>query len=278
MHRILKQKEQAGLKENKGRFMESLKNKIVFITGATAGIGKACAEAFAEEGAKLILCARRINKLNELADRLRKDYKTEVYSFQLDVRQKDKVEWAVNSLPDEWKEIDILVNNAGLGRGLNKLYEDDPDGWEEMIDTNVKGLLYVTRYVVPGMVERKRGHVINIGSIAGHEAYSKGSVYCSTKHAVNAITKSLRMDVLDKGIRVSTVDPGMVETEFSEVRFYGDKEKAKNVYNGLEPLTGRDIAEAVVFCATRPKHANINEMIIMPSTQANAFVIHREEN
>ncbi len=256
--------------------MESLKNKIVFITGATAGIGKACAETFAEEGAKLILCARRINKLNELADQLRNEHQTEVYAFQLDVTHREKVEWAVNSLPDEWKEIDILVNNAGLGRGLNKLYEDNPDGWDEMIDTNVKGLLYVTRYVVPGMVERKSGHVINIGSIAGHEAYSKGSVYCSTKHAVNAITKSLRMDVLDKGIRVSTVDPGMVETEFSEVRFYGDKEKAKDVYKGLEPLTGRDIAEAVVFCATRPKHANINEMIIMPSVQANAFVTHKE--
>lgn len=255
--------------------MESVKNKIVFITGATAGIGKACAETFAKEGSKLILCARRLNKLNELADKLRKDFDADIYAIQLDVRNREKVEWAVNSLPDEWKEIDILVNNAGLGRGLNKLYEDDPDGWEEMIDTNIKGLLYVTRYITPGMVERKSGHVINIGSIAGHEAYSKGSVYCATKHAVNAVTKSLRMDVLDKGIRVSTVDPGMVETDFSKVRFYGDEEKAKNVYNGLEPLIGEDIAEAVLFCATRPAHANINEMIIMPSVQANAFVVHR---
>ena len=186
------------------------------------------------------------------------------------------MEEKLSSLPQEWQSINILINNAGLGRGLNKLHEDNIDGWEEMIDTNIKGLLYVTRYVVPGMVERGSGHVINIGSIAGHEAYGGGSVYCATKHAVTAITRSLRIDLLGTGVRVSTVDPGMVETEFSIVRFYGDEQKAKDVYKGLEPLTGKDIAEAVLFCATRPPHANINEMIVMPSVQANAFMVKRE--
>jgi NADP-dependent 3-hydroxy acid dehydrogenase YdfG len=256
--------------------MESVKNKIVFITGASAGIGKACAEIFAENGAKLVLSARRIERVENLAEELKEKFGTESYVFKLDVTDKNEVAEKINSLPDEWKTIDILVNNAGMGRGLNKLYEDNIDGWEEMIDTNIKGLLYVTRNVVPGMAERQSGHVINIGSIAGHEAYAGGGVYCATKHAVNAITKSLRIDVLDKGIRVSTVDPGMVETEFSVVRFYGDEEKAKNVYKGLTPLTGTDIAEAVLFCATRPQHANINEMIIMPSVQANAFVTYRK--
>ncbi len=256
--------------------MESLKNKIVFITGASAGIGKACAEAFAEEGAKLILAARRISKIEELASSLKEKFGTESFTFKLDVRDRKEVEKSISALPESWKAIDILVNNAGLGRGLNKLYEDDVDGWEEMIDTNIKGLLYVTRSVVPGMVERGSGHVINLGSIAGHEAYPKGSVYCATKHAVAAITRSLRMDLLGTGVRVSSVDPGMVETEFSIVRFNGDEQKAKEVYKGLTPLTGKDIAEAIQFCATRPPHANINEMIIMPSAQANAFVIHRE--
>lgn len=256
--------------------MESLKNKIVFITGASAGIGKACAEAFAEEGAKLILAARRISKIEELASSLKEKFGTESFTFKLDVRDRKEVEKSISALPESWKAIDILVNNAGLGRGLNKLYEDDVDGWEEMIDTNIKGLLYVTRSVVPGMVERGSGHVINLGSIAGHEAYPKGSVYCATKHAVAAITRSLRMDLLGTGVRVSSVDPGMVETEFSIVRFNGDEQKAKEVYKGLTPLTGKDIAEAILFCATRPPHANINEMIIMPSAQANAFVIHRE--
>jgi len=258
--------------------MESVKDKIVFITGASAGIGKACAETFAENGAKLILSARRIERIENLAREMKEKFGTESYTFKLDVTDKNDVEEKIASLPDEWTTIDILINNAGMGRGLNKLYEDNIDGWEEMIDTNIKGLLYVTRNIVPGMAERESGHVINIGSIAGHEAYPGGGVYCATKHAVNAITKSLRMDTLEKGIRVSTVDPGMVETEFSVVRFYGDEEKAKNVYKGLTPLTGKDIAEAVLFCATRPKHANINEMIIMPSVQANAFVTYRRND
>lgn len=256
--------------------MESLKGKKVFITGASSGIGKACAFAFAKEGADLIISARRIEKINSIADELREKFNIKVHNMKLDVRDFAAVKESVNNLPDEFKKIDILVNNAGLGRGLNKVFEENPDGWNEMIDTNVKGLLNVTRVIVGGMVERGSGHVINIGSIAGHEAYSGGAVYCSTKHAVNAITKSLRLDVLDKGIRVSTVDPGLVETEFSVIRFYGDEEKAKNVYKGLDPLVGNDIAEGVLFCATRPPHVNINEIIIMPSVQASAFHVHKK--
>ena len=256
--------------------MTSLKSKIVFITGTSSGIGKACAESFAQEAANLIISSRRKNLIDELAKSFSETYKINVLPLQLDIRDRNAVGNAINNLDERWKNIDILVNNAGLARGMNKLYEDDIDGWEEMIDTNIKGLLYVTRAIVPGMVERKRGHVINIGSIAGHETYPGGGVYCATKYAVNSITKSLRMDVLDKGIRVSTVDPGMVETNFSNVRYYGDKEKAKNTYKGLTPLTGKDVAEAVVFCASRPPHANINEIIIMPSVQANTFIAYRE--
>jgi len=258
--------------------MKKLKDKIVFITGASSGIGKASAESFAVEGAKLILTARRENLLKEFAAELKQKYKTEVIVFKLDVKNKNEVQQLINNLPEEWKNIDILLNNAGLAKGLNKIYEDDIDNWEDMINTNLKGLLYVTRAIVPGMAERKSGHVINIGSTAGHEAYPKGHVYCATKHAVNAITKALRMDVVDKNIRVSTVDPGAVETNFSNVRFSGDKEKAKNVYKGLTPLTAEDVAEAVLFCATRPPHANIAEIILMPTQQASALVFHRKED
>ncbi len=256
--------------------MKKLENKIVLITGATSGIGRSCAFAFAEEGAKLILTARRINLLKEIAKEIESKYGIETFSIKHDVRNREEVEWSLSSLPDEWKAIDILVNNAGLGKGLSKFYDDDPDNWEEMIDTNVKGLLYVTKQVLPGMVERQSGHIINIGSIAGHEAYPKGAVYCSTKYAVDAITKSIRMDVVDKNIRVSTVDPGMVETNFSVIRFNGDKERAKKVYEGLTPLTGDDIADAVLYCATRPPHVNINEMVIMPSAQASATIAYRK--
>jgi NADP-dependent 3-hydroxy acid dehydrogenase YdfG len=257
--------------------MYSIKNKVVFITGASEGIGKSCAYAFAEQGANLILSARRINILNEIADDLRKEYGIKVYAYKLDVRNREEVEVGVTHLPDEWKKIDILINNAGLGRGLEKMYLDNPDSWEEMIDTNIKGLLYVTRMITPQMAERKEGHVINIGSIAGHEAYPKGGVYCATKFAVNAISKSLKMDLVDKNIRVSSVDPGAVETEFSNVRFYGDKERAKQVYKGFKPLVAEDIADAVIYCATRPPHVNIGEIILTPTAQASAFVLHREE-
>lgn len=256
--------------------MVSLKNKIVLITGASAGIGEACAYAFAKEGANLILTARRIDKLEKIKEDIEENHSVKVLALNLDVSKRNEVISTLNNLDDEWVNIDILVNNAGLGRGLNKLHEDNPDGWDEMIDTNVKGLLIVTKEVVKTMVRRKRGHVINIGSIAGHQAYPGGSVYCATKHAVRAITESLRIEMLEHNIKVSTIDPGMVETEFSEVRFYGDKEKAKNVYKGLKPLSGEDIAESIIFCATRPKHVNINEIIIMPSAQATVMMAHRK--
>lgn len=256
--------------------MRKLNDKIVFITGATSGIGKACAYKFAECGSKLIITARRINLLEKLSSDLKEKFDAKVYVLKLDVKDRKEVEWVINSLPDDWKKIDILINNAGMAKGLNKFYEDDIDNWEEMIDTNVKGLMYVTRTIVPGMVERENGHVINIGSTAGHEAYPKGHIYCATKHAVDAITKGLRIDCVDKNVRVSTVDPGAVETNFSVVRL-GDKEKAKNVYKGLTPLVGEDVADAVLFCATRPPHANIAEIIMMPTQQASAMVFHRKE-
>lgn len=256
--------------------MESLKEKTVFITGATSGIGKSCAYAFAKNGANLIICARRLKLVNETAEDLRKKIGVKVHAFKLDVSKRDEVNKSISSLPEEFKKVDLLINNAGLARGLNKFYEDNPDGWDEMIDTNVKGLLYVTYAILPGMIERKSGHIINIGSIAGHEAYPKGAVYCATKHAVDAITRSLRMDVIDKNILVSTIDAGLVETNFSKVRFYGDEEKAKNVYKGITPLTGEDIADAVLFCASRPKHVNISEITLLAAQQASATVVHRE--
>lgn len=256
--------------------MKSLKGKSVFITGVTSGIGKACVYAFAAEGARLVISARRKNLVDEIAADIKKKYNSELYSFQLDVSSKKNVDAAIDSLPEEFKRIDILVNNAGMGRGMNKLYEDNPDGWEEMIDTNVKGLLYVTRAVINQMVERKEGHIINIGSIAGHEPYTRGAVYCASKAAVAAITKSLRMDVMDKNIRISTVDPGLVQTGFSKVRFYGDEAKAESVYKGYTPLSPEDIADAVVFIATRPEHVNIAQMIIFPTAQASSTMVHKE--
>ncbi len=255
--------------------MESLKNKTVFITGASAGIGKACAYAFAEQGANVVISARRVEKVSEIAADLSKKFGVKAYAFQLDVRKRADVETAVKNLPADFKNIDILVNNAGLGRGLNKFFEDNPDGWEEMIDTNIKGLLYVTYAVIQQMVERENGHIINISSIAGLEAYPKGSVYCASKAAVESITKSIKMDVVDKNIRVSNIEPGMVETDFSRVRFYGDEEKAKNVYKGITALTAGDIADAAVFIASRKGHVNISQMVIYPTAQASATISHR---
>ncbi len=257
--------------------MKKLENKIVFITGASAGIGKACAIAFAKEGADLLLAARRVEKLKELAEELKDKHKIKVNTIKLDVRNRNEVKDTLTSLNDEWKNIDILINNAGLARGFNKIYEGKIDDWEEMIDTNVKGLLYVTRQLLPKMVEQQRGHIINIGSVAGHETYPLGNVYAATKFAVDALTKSIRMDVLDKNIKVSTVDPGLVETEFSVVRFSGDEEKANNVYKGIVPLTGEDIADAVLFCATRAEHVNINEIILTPLAQASPTMVHRKK-
>ena len=253
-----------------------LKNKIVFITGASSGIGAACAKQFAKSGAKLLLCARRIEKLNELAMQLQ-EYGAEVYVFQLDVRQHSQVKNSLKTLPEKWKNIDILLNNAGLAAGLDTLQEGDINDWEEMIDTNVKGLLYITKEILPQMIERNSGHIINIGSIAGHVVYPKGAVYCATKYAVNALSNGLRMDLLGTKIRVSTIDPGMVESNFSLVRLKGDVERAKAVYEGMDPLTPNDIADAVLYCATRPPHVNISEIIIMPTDQASATMVARKK-
>ncbi|KAF0151905.1 MAG: short-chain dehydrogenase/reductase SDR [Ignavibacteria bacterium] len=255
--------------------MESLKGKIVFITGVSSGIGKSCAYAFAAKGANVIISARRLEIVEKVAQDIRAKFGVKVFALKLDVRSREEIDKAVFSLSDEWKAIDILINNAGLAKGMNKFYEDDADNWDEMIDTNVKGLLFVTKAILPGMIERKFGHIINIGSIAGHEAYPKGAVYCATKHAVDAITRSLRMDTIDKNILVSTIDAGLVETNFSNIRF-GDAEKAKNVYKGLTPLTGDDVADAVVFCASRPAHVNIAEITLLAARQASATISYRE--
>ncbi|AFY31105.1 SDR family oxidoreductase [Calothrix sp. PCC 7507] len=258
--------------------MTSLQNQIVLITGASSGIGTACAKIFASAGAKLILAARRLERLQEIADALSKDLATETYLLQLDVRDRSAVESAISTLPPSWSDIDILINNAGLSRGLDKLHAGDFQNWEEMIDTNVKGLLYVTRYVVPGMVSRGRGHVVNLGSTAGHQTYPGGNVYCATKAAVKALSEGLKQDLLGTPIRVTSVDPGMVETEFSEVRFHGDRDRAKQVYQGVKPLTPEDVADVIFFCTTRSPHVNINEVILMPVDQASATLVHRREN
>ncbi len=257
--------------------MTDLKNKIVLITGASAGIGAACANVFAAQGAKLILNARRETRIDELSDQLKKEFGIEIQKLIFDIRSLDQVKQAFNSLPEEWKNVDILVNNAGLAIGTDKFQDADVADWEQVLDTNIKGLIYITKEVLPNMIKRENGHIINLGSIAGREVYIGGNIYCATKFAVNAISKAIRADTLDKKIRVSSVDPGMVETEFSIVRFRGDEEKAKNVYKGLQPLTPEDIADAVLFCATRPPHVNINEILLTPLAQASAFYAVREE-
>ena len=257
--------------------MFQLKNKIVFITGASSGIGKACSELFAKEKANLILAARRLDRVKSLAKKLEKDNKIKTKCVKLDVRDFDQVNEVMKSLGNNWKKIDILINNAGLSRGLDKIYEGKKEDWDEMIDTNIKGLAYVTRHVVPLMVKRKKGHIINIGSTAGHEVYPNGNIYAATKFAVKALSQSMRLDVLDKRIKVTSIDPGMVETEFSLVRFRGDKERAKNVYKGLKPLSPKDVAEAVLFCATRPTDVNINQIILTPLAQASSTQVYRKE-
>lgn len=236
----------------------------------------ACARKFAQEGANLLLCARRVDRLEKLKSELLAQYPDiHIHIFELDVRDNDAVVIALSALPDEWKQIDVLVNNAGLSRGLDKFQDASIQDWEEMIDTNVKGLLYVSKAIVPGMIERGKGHVINIGSIAGREVYPRGHVYCASKHAVDAITKGLRMDLVDTPLRVTTVDPGLVETEFSIVRFRGNEDKAKAVYQNLVPLSPDDVADAVVWAATRPTHVQIADIVIFPTAQSSAAVVHR---
>lgn len=247
-----------------------LKDKLVLITGASSGIGRACAHAFAREGCRLILAARRTDKLQDLAAEL--DAPTHLIT--LDVRDREAVNQAIDGLPQGWTDIDILVNNAGLSRGLEPVHEGLPSDWEEMIDTNVKGLLWVSRAVLQGMVARDRGHIVNIGSISGHQVYAGGAVYCGTKHAVAAINQGLRLDLLGTNVRVSSVDPGMVETEFSLVRFHGDEEKA-DVYNGFPPLRAEDVADCVVFCASRPPHVAVMDLVVMPQDQASVYGSHQ---
>jgi 3-hydroxy acid dehydrogenase / malonic semialdehyde reductase len=251
-----------------------LKNKIILLTGASSGIGQACARSFAQGGARLILAARRRDRLESLAKELSAEFGTSTHILELDVRDREGVNQAIAALPEAWQQIDILLNNAGLSRGLDKLQDGYYLDWDEMIDTNVKGLLWVSRAVMPGMVQRDRGHVINIGSVAGHQVYPGGNVYCATKHAVGALTQGMRLDLVGTRIRVSSVDPGLVQTEFSEVRFRGDSERAEPVYQNFPPLQAFDIAETVLFCATRPPHVNIQDVLIMPQDQAAVYASH----
>ncbi len=250
--------------------------ETVFITGATSGIGMACAEAFALKGFRLIVCGRRKDRLVALKKQLELDHQTEAHIIQLDVRDRAAVKAAFEGLAPEWSTIDILVNNAGLALDLSPFEAGNIDDWDQMIDTNIKGLLYISRAITPGMVARKKGHIINIGSIAGRETYQNGNVYCATKHAVDAITKSMRIDLVSSGIKVSQVSPGAVNTEFSLVRFYGDHHRAQKVYEGFTPLTGADIADVVVYVASLPPHVNIDDILVMPVSQAGATIIHRK--
>lgn len=254
----------------------SLQGKIVFITGASAGIGAATALAFAPEGVRLLLAARRADKLAEVAAQASERGAEAVHSFELDVRDREAVQRAIDALPSEWTEIEVLVNNAGLSRGMEKLYAGAIDDWDEMIDTNVKGLLYVARAVVPGMVARNRGHVITLGSMAGEIVYPNGAVYCGSKAAARFINDGLRADLLGTAVRVTSVDPGLVETEFSAVRFHGDKDRAANVYKGITPLTGDDIADVILWAATRPAHVNIARVSLTCVDQANTLLVHRK--
>lgn len=250
-------------------------NKIVLITGATSGIGLGCARKFAENGDKLILTARNENKLSEIKKELAAK-NVEVMTLAFDVRDREKAKKYISSLPEEWRNIDVLVNNAGLALGLEPEYEGDLDDWETMIDTNIKGLLNMTRLIVPGMVERNSGHIINVGSVAGDAAYAGGNVYCATKAAVKALTDGLRIDVADTAIRVTNLKPGLVETNFSNIRFKGDVKRAKKLYTGITPLTGDDIADVAVYAANAPAHVQIAEVLILATHQASGSVIVRK--
>ncbi len=245
------------------------------ITGATAGFGRATAVKFASNGYNVIITGRRKERLDELEEDL-SAFNIKVHKLNFDVRRREETEKAVGNLPAEWKNIDILVNNAGLAVGLSHINDGNTDDWDRMIDTNVKGLLYVTRAVSPLMTARKKGHIFNISSIAGKEVYENGNVYCASKHAVDALSKAMRIDLLKHNIKVTNIAPGMAETEFSLVRFKGDRQKADAVYKGVDPLTGEDIAEAIYFCATRPWHVCINDLVITPTQQANAANVFRK--
>ncbi|TSJ38561.1 SDR family oxidoreductase [Mucilaginibacter corticis] len=250
--------------------------KIALITGATAGIGEACAELFARENYNLVLTGRRLDRLEKLAGRLNKKHNTEVAVCAFDVRDREQVISNFENLPAKWKKVDVLINNAGLSQGLDPIQNGNLDDWDTMIDTNIKGLLYVSKVVSNWMIANGKGHIVNIGSIAGKEVYPNGNVYCASKHAVDALNKGMRIDLVQHGIKVTAIHPGAVETEFSEVRFKGDKERAKKVYDGFDPLMAEDIAETIWFVVSRPKHVNINDLLIMPTAQANATTIVRK--
>lgn len=247
-----------------------MNSKIALITGATSGIGAACARLFAAQGYNLVLVARRQTLLEEISKELQEQHQVSIQTLVADVRDKQSITTKLESLPEDWKKVDVLINNAGLSQGLDPIDKGDTDDWDTMIDTNVKGLLYVTKVVSNWMILHKAGHIINIGSIAGKEVYPNGNVYCATKHAVDALNKGMRMDLLPYGVRVTAINPGMVETEFSIVRFKGDEQRAKTVYEGLTPLMAQDIADAIWYVASRPAHVNINDMLIMPTAQASA--------
>jgi NADP-dependent 3-hydroxy acid dehydrogenase YdfG len=255
---------------------EMIKNKIVFISGASSGLGEAMAKSFAKEGAVLLLCARSIEKLESLKNELEKDYEAKVYTYKLDIRDRKAVDEVFHRIPEELKNIDILVNNAGLALGLEKLQEGSLDDFDTMIDTNIKGLLYLTRKIVPIMVENQRGQVINIGSVAGVQAYPNGAVYCASKAAVKFISDGLRMDVVHTPIRVTNIQPGMVETNFSLVRFHGDDDKASKVYDGIQALTAEDIADVVLYTASVPAHVQICEVTVTPTNQASGTVVFKK--
>lgn len=255
--------------------MGPLDTRIALVTGASSGIGDACARICAKNGARLILNARRKERLDALAKDLKDEFGAASLVLPFDVRSLDQVKNAIERLPTEWAPIDVLINNAGLARGSDKLQEGQIGDWDEMIDSNVKGLLYVTRLVVPGMVKRGKGHVVNIASVAGLQAYPKGSVYCASKAAVRFISDGLRQDLLGTPIRVTTISPGLVETEFSQVRFHGDLERAKEPYRGMTPLTAEDVADAILYALTRPPHVNVSEMVLFPTDQATATLVHR---
>lgn len=256
--------------------MKQLNGNVTLITGASAGIGLSTARLFARKGSNLILTARRRDRLETLKQELESNHGISVSIHAFDISNRTACESFVAEIPKHMQNVDILVNNAGLGRGMDKLHESGFDGWEEMIDTNVKGLLYITRLIVPRMVERRTGHVINVGSIAGREVYPGGNIYCASKHAVKAISDALRIELVDTPIRVTEIAPGLVETEFSVVRFRGDTEKADNVYKGIDPLTGEDIADLIAFAATRPPHVQINQVVVMPTDQATSTIVHRK--
>jgi 3-hydroxy acid dehydrogenase/malonic semialdehyde reductase len=253
-----------------------VRKKIIFITGATAGFGKAIAYKFAEHGYDLILNGRREERLREIEKDITEQYGAKVICLPFDVRDKNKAAEEIDGLPHDWKHIDILVNNAGLAQGLSTIQEGNTEDWDVMVDTNIKGLLYVSRLIMPFMIANGTGHIINISSIAGKESYYKGNIYCATKFAVDAITKSMRIDLLEHGIKVTSIDPGAAETEFSLVRYKGDAERARRIYLGFEPLHAEDIADIVFFAATRPAHVVLNDIVVTPLAQANTTYINKK--